>query len=435
MRPRRMLSSLSGVLAALVVAFALVSSAAGGTETVLYSFQGTQNSDGQWPFAGLVFDKAGHLFGTNSAAGEWGAGTVFELVHSKLGWKETVLQSFSSGGAYGATPVAPLVFNKAGHLYGMTGSSSTVFEFKHSSGIWTERLIYNGGPRSYGPVVVDSSGNLYGTLGEGGLYGCGTVFKLTHSKSGWTSTVLYNFTGSPDGCTPAGGLVLDQAGNLYGTTALGGTYFCDGLTAGCGVVFELTRSKGGWTETVLHNFNAYNGDGDHPAASLVFDGAGNLYGTAQNGGIDSCTLLPPPNPGGCGTVFELTPNPSGGWTETTLYAFTGGSDGGLPVSVDLIFDQTGNLYGTTELGGVGGACGYNGAIGCGTVFKLTQSAGSWTESVLYNFCSAAGCSDGEVPYGGLIFDQAGNLYGTTVGGGSTNCRGYGGCGVVFKITP
>jgi uncharacterized repeat protein (TIGR03803 family) len=233
-------------------------------------------------------------------------------------------------------------------------------------------------------VIMDSAGNLYGTTTVGGAYGAGSVYKLS---PGGTLTELYSFTGGVDGNTPDAGLIADNAGNLYGTTAFGGAY-------SNGVVFKLTPAG---TETTLYSFTGGN-DGGNPFDSLVFDGAGNLYGTTEFGGAYSN-----------GMVFKLTP----AGTETTLYSFTGGSDGAYPVA-GLIFDSAGNLYGTTELGG--GSC-------CGVVFKLTPTG---TETVLHSF---TGGNDGGMPIAGVIADSAGNLYGTTFNGGAY------GFGVVFKLTP
>jgi uncharacterized repeat protein (TIGR03803 family) len=222
---------------------------------------------------------------------------------------------------------------------------------------------------------------------------------------------LYNFTGGADGSGPAASLIFDAAGNLYGTTLYGGGGNC---SLGCGTVFKLSPASGGSTKTVLYSFGGPTGDGAYPYAGLVFDGAGNLYGTTIQGGVD----------GNGGTVFKLTPNSDGSWTESVLYGFcslTNCVDGLNPTS-NLISDATGSLYGTTIQGG---------AANDGTVFKLTpKSDGSWQESVLYSFCSRAHCGDGAEPYlGGLVFDARGNLYGTTQGGGA---RIY---GVAFKLTP
>jgi uncharacterized repeat protein (TIGR03803 family) len=251
-------------------------------------------------------------------------------------------------------------------------------------------------------LIIDAAGNLYGTTAGGGHVslcdgdGCGVVFKLTPNADGsWTESMLYKFNLS-DGAEPDAGLIFDAAGNLYGTTAFGGA-------SGHGTVFKLAPNQdGSWTESVLHSFNFT--DGAVPLAGLIFDAAGNLYGTTVDGGAYEY-----------GTVFKLAPNQDGSWTESMLHSFNN-SDGAYPVA-GLIFDAAGSLYGTT---------GGDSFSNAGKVFKLAPNQdGSWTESVLHSFIG----SDGEYPYAGLIFDAAGNLYGTTYEGGASNY------GTVFKLAP
>ncbi len=259
-----------------------------------------------------------------------------------------------------------------------------------------------------GGVIFDAAGNLYGTTWAGGTYRVGTVYELTPAAGGgWTEQVLHNFGNGTDGAFSAAGLIFDTAGNLYGTTAGGGTY-------SKGTVFELTPTAGGgWTEKVLYSFNGNGSDGFAPYSGLVFDAAGNLYGTAYYGGAYSS-----------GTVFELTPQAGGTWTEQVLHSFGNGTDASLPFA-GLTFDTAGNLYGTTEVGGASGGCT---AYGCGTVFELTPAAGgTWTEKVVYSFANNG--TDGTVPKAGVIFDAAGNLYGTTTQGGTYNL------GALFELTP
>jgi len=253
-------------------------------------------------------------------------------------------------------------------------------------------------------LVFDGSGNLYGTATEGGIYGEGTVFKLTPNKGQWTETVLYSFCqlqNCVDGATPRSGLVLDAAGNLYGTTSAGGAY--SGSVGG--VVFELTPHPGGtWTEAVLHSFgNGKDGAGIF-ISGLVFDSAGNLYGTTSGGGTTSRSICPD----GCGAVFELSPGPNGQWTEKVLYEFCSQADcadGSQPLG-GVTLDSSGNLYGTTNLGGTPAQHLY------GTVFELSPGeAGQWVETVLYMF--QGGTTDGTNPQAGVILDKSGNLYGTT----------------------
>jgi uncharacterized repeat protein (TIGR03803 family) len=270
---------------------------------------------------------------------------------------------------------------------------------------------------------LDAAGNLYGTTYYGGNNGCGNggcgvVFELSPSNGSWTETVLYTFTGGSDGSKPLTGLIFDQDGNLYGTTAYGGTGSCNVFWPGCGTIFELSPSKGGWTETVLHSFRG-GMDGNTPSGKLIFDTRGNLYGTTAG--------TAPDDPG---TVFQVAKTDSG-WKERVLYRFTGKDDGNSP-QAGLILGKTGSLFGTTLYGGKG-TCSTFGYTGCGTVFELRRSQGSWTERVLHSF--RGGSSDGAYPAAGLIFDKNGNLYGTTAQGGLTGSCGNGGCGTVFKLTP
>jgi uncharacterized repeat protein (TIGR03803 family) len=274
---------------------------------------------------------------------------------------------------------------------------------------WNEKVLHSfNGTDGASPngLIFDAAGNLYGTTFQGSTYGDGTVFELTPTGGGgWTEKVLHNFSGYPgDGSRPLADLIFDAAGNLYGTTEEGGTY---GLPFGSGTVFEVTpQAGGGWTETVLYAFCSQDcNDGGGPEAGLIFDAAGNLYGTTVGGGTYRG-----------GAVFELTPTAGGGWTEQVLHSFGNGADG-AELYAGLIFDAAGNLYGTTQ---------YGGTYGCGTVFQLTPTGGGgWTELVLLNFNG----TDGFEPEAGLIFDAAGNLYGTTYQGG-----GYG-VGTVFELTP
>ena len=272
-------------------------------------------------------------------------------------------------------------------------------------------------------LVTDQTGTFYGTTAAGGTYGYGVVFQLTPGSGGsWTETVLYSFTGGTDGAYPFAGVVFDTAGNLYGTTSGGGSGSCsNSYTSGCGVVFELTPNlDGSWTEDVIYSFTG-GADGAQPEARLTFDASGNLYGTTNGGGKHLSSPCPY-NPfggqydNGCGVVFELSPNGDGTWTENVLHRFTGKWDGGPEVS-PVIFDAAGNLYGTAQ-----------GGKYQGVAFKLTPSSTGWTESILHNF---TGGKDGGDPFSftGLVFDAAGNVYGTTFW-----LPNFGG-GTVFKLTP
>jgi uncharacterized repeat protein (TIGR03803 family) len=328
-------------------------------ERVLYSFRG--GKDGGYPLAGVVFDKAGNLYGTTNAGGAKGFGTVFELTPDKGGWKESVLYSFKgSSNGDGQSPWAGVIFDKEGNLYGTTqlggpGSQTcpagcgTVFRLNHTTKGWRETVLYafsgqNGdGAGASSGLVFDKSENLFGTTQQGGATGYGTVYELAHSKTGWKEEVLYQFQGTLDGANPSSALLIDKAHNLYGTTAYGGT-------AGGGTAFELTPAGGSWTETVLYSLNGF------PAGGLVFDKSGNLYGSEDAVGC-------------CGIVFELSPSGNGQWTETTLYTFSGSVDkNGSDPNGALIFDGAGKLFGTTSQGGYGPCWG---GLGCGVIFQLS----------------------------------------------------------------
>ncbi len=412
---------------------AATSTAQAQSYTVIHNFQG--GADGDEPNYGLTIDASGNLFGT-TFSGDFGTGTVYMLSPGSSGWDLTPLYMFS-GGSDGAAPYAAVIFGPDGSLYGTTGfggvpgpcmtgggftGCGTVFNLKNPalqnsrtpSGFWTETVLYNftgasDGANPYGArLIFDPAGNLYGTAFNGGggscsgsPNGCGVIYELTPSNGGWTQSVIYTFSGGNDGAHPWAGLILDQSGNLYGTTSGGGAY-------GYGTVYELTPSGSGWALKTLYSFENQQ-DGGQPYAGLIFDPAGNLYGATTTGGT-----------GDGGTVFELTPSGSS-WTFQTLYPFTGSSGqltGGPTAS--LVMDSGGNLYGATA---------GDGAYSKGAVFKLTQSNGGWTYTSLYDF---TGGDDGRTPRGNLVFDKYGNLYGTATGG--PDLPGCNGCGVVFEIT-
>jgi len=252
-------------------------------------------------------------------------------------------------------------------------------------------------------LVIDHAGNLYGSTVQGGAYASGTVFELSPAGAGWTHTVLYSFTGGADGGEPYKGVTLDQEGNLYGTTVTGGSGSCDG---GCGVVFKLTKSGGTWTQSVIHAFTGGD-DGSGPGSGLAIDAHGNLFGMTPTGGAY-----------GLGVVYQLHQQAGGKWRLNVLHAFTGGNDGSSGSAGRLIFDAAGNLYGVTTVGG---------AHGDGIVFELTHNPnGPWTLTPLYAFQDQP---DGALPYGGLIFDKAGNLYGTTYYAGAHDV------GTVYELSP
>ena len=404
---------------------------AASSEIVLYTFQG--GKDGAVPYGGVIIDGKGNLFGTThygglgpcSDANGRGCGTVFQLGLNGGIWTEHVLHRFQ-GGSDGDRPWAGLISDAMGNLFGTTVSGGnpictsgcgTVFELVKNSGHWTEQIIYSfAGPTQDGKnpqagLVFDGQGNLYSTTYSGGNVETdgGTVFELTpNGGGGWTEAVLYNFPYVGAGGFPSGGVVLDRNGNLYGTT-LGGGGPCPEVY--CGTVYELARNGASWQERTLYQFKGYP-ENLWPYAGVILDRQGNLYGTTPFGG----SLCVDP---GCGTVFELT-HAGNSWTESIIYSFSG-SDGHQPLWGNLAIDKSGNLYGTTN---------YGGAYGFGNVFKLTSVQGSWQETVLYDF---QGGSDGASPFAGVVLDSSGNIYGTTAAGGGGPCPG--GCGVVYEILP
>jgi uncharacterized repeat protein (TIGR03803 family) len=397
----------------IVMALILVSSARAGSKyKVLHAFTGRKDGGGLW--GSLVFDTKGNLYGMTSGDGAYGYGVVFELTPGAQGhWSETVLYSFHDPYTTndGGIPFDGLIFDPAGNLYGTTIAggthhSGTAFELISGSSGWTESILYNfcakpnctDGGSPYAGLVMDKAGNLYGT----GY----AAFGLFTGSDGWTEAALHDFTcRHSDGCEPIAGLIVDAAGNLYGTTEHGGSSRCGG---GCGTVYQLTPTPDGkWSEHILHRFQA-RGDGSAPGVgALVFDGTGNLYGTATGGGQT-----------GYGVVFKLTPGTDGHWKETVLHSFGGFASGQEP-GAGVVMDTAGNLYGTTISGGTT-------SCGCGVVYRLAPgSNGKWTYAVLHRFIGF----DGAQPDANLILDSKGNLYGTTTTGGA------GGAGVAFEITP
>jgi uncharacterized repeat protein (TIGR03803 family) len=326
---------------------------------------------------------------------------------------ETVLYSFNSKNEGAYLPCLGLAFDTSGNLYGATQSGGSahageIFELTPSAGGgWTTKFIFNFKSAANGlnpncGLVLDSAGNLYGTTYAGGPFGWGVAYELSPNGDGsWTQKVLHYFGKIVnDGQFPLAGMVFDSGGNLYGTTQAGGANRA-------GTVFELTpQSDGSWTEKVLYNFAVSNTDGNGPQASLIFDSTGNLYGTTVHGGANSG-----------GTAFKLSPQSGGGWAETVLYSFTYYSE----PAASLIFDSKGNLYGTTGEGG---------ATGFGSAFELSPSAGgTWTEKILHSFSNG---QDGFNVFAGMVFDKSGNLYGATMSGGAFG--GLNGYGTVFKLT-
>jgi uncharacterized repeat protein (TIGR03803 family) len=480
---RRILFSTVGFVA--ILAFAVRATASTPTEKILYSFHG--GNDGANPVSGLVADAAGNLYGTTTYGGPGpctdsvgiviGCGTVFELIKpSQAGakWTEVRLYSFQGSTSYPVDtgyPQAGLVFDSSGNLYGTTfgGTGSyydtgTVFELSppKSGKTWTKTTLYSflGGPDGANPragVVFDQLGNLYGSTSVGAPITAGTVFRLTPptgTGKKWTETVLYAFYGGDDGQNPAG-LAFDANGNLYGTTAQGGGFSVGGdvynnTWLGGGTIFELTPSSLNnkpWIESQLFVFppcevygsdsGGYCGSSDLPLGSLILDSAGNLYGTSELGlPYDPfCSRICT----GSGTVFELVrPTVVGGsWTQNILYTFDTSTspDAQLPVG-NLVFEQSGNLYGTAAGGCASQSYFQFCASSQGAVFELSPPAvqgGSWTET-LYQF---QGSPDGAGPAAGLL-PSGSTFYSTTQYGGSGNCPHTEsqptGCGTVFQIT-
>jgi len=429
MQPNSVAKIVVRIFLTLLLAAAILSAPAQAqTFTVLHTFKG---ADGAEPIGVLVLDRAGNIYGTTGIGGggtrcpnfsNSGCGTAFML--NKAG-KEVGLYSFD--GTNGAGPYAGLLRDAAGNFFGTTIGGGTDGQscdgtqgygcgvaFKLTKAGKETVYKFQGTPDGYFPeslLVEDPAGDLYGTTYLGGADTLGTVFKIDTKGN---ETILHSFAGPPegggDGAFSYEGVIMDAVGNLYGVTSRGGAY-------GAGVVYELAAGGG---ETVLYSFTG-SSDGSGPDSVLLLDSQGNLYGTTAGGG-NSCGV------NGCGVVFELSPQPGGTWAESVLYAFCSlpdCTDGQEPGSGPLVMDFAGNIYGTTYFGGAYRNC--NGD-GCGVVFKL-DAAGK--ETVLHSF---TGGSDGASPVAGLAMDSSDNLYGTTQGGGAT-CYPSLTCGVVFKITP
>ena len=334
---------------------------------VIYSFNGAP--DGAGPMSDLTMDAAGNLYGTTSSGGagtacNGGCGTVFELTPASNGWNEQVLYSFA-GGHDGGNPQGGLIFDSAGNLYGTTA---------------------------------------------------GTVFELSPRANGkWIEKVIYSFSSYGD---PRFDLLLDVKGNLFGAAPVGGSG-CDDI--GCGAVFELTpQADGSWKETTVHMFTDTGVDGTFPSSGLSFDSAGNLYGMTEAGGTGSCmiTLYDSYVIRGCGTLYELIPQPDGSWTESVVYNFIRGGGFGTRPSSEILFDGKTRLIGATRLGG----------DGFGTIFELGRTKKGWQQGVIHIF---DGEPDGAGPIGRLVQDASGNLFGVTSGGGSfANMNG-----IVFELQP
>jgi len=380
--------------------------AAAPKETVIYDFLG--GADGAQPaFGSLAADSSGALYGTTSYGGQpCGCGVVYKLTPSNGGYVESVIYSGDGAGNF----IAGVLVGAGGVLYfpanGGAHGQGGVFALTPGPSGYTLSTVYsfdgpNDGSEPYGTLIEDAGGALYGTTATGGgtgcfNAGCGTVYKLTPSQGGYAETILYRFKGGRDGFDPVSGLLGSADGTLFGTTYLGGA-------GENGTAFSLSPESGGYVKRLLHAFGTTTSDGRFPNSALFADASGALYGTTYNGGSYAYQY---------GTVFKLTPGKHGKhYTESIIHAFEG-SDGANPLS-PVILDAEGNVYGTTR----------SRALGGGTVFELSPTASGYEEDVLHSF---NGNDDGSGPLAGLLL-QNGVLYGTTQFGGSKNL------GTVFSV--
>ena len=404
------------------------------TYSVIHNFVGS--FDGSEPTSGVTIDAAGNLYGS-TFFGDQATGTVYKMVHRSGGWVLFPLAYFTNM-ATGVIPYDQPVFGPDGSMYLTTGFGGV------------------------GPCFTYNN-----------TTGCGVMMTLRPAPTPpptpltpWNETLLYKFTGGADGGNPYSATILfDSAGSIYSTTFNGGSSLC---SSGCGVIYKMTKTNGVWAENVIYTFT--NGtDGAHPWSGLTADHNGNFFGTTSTGGA-----------GGFGTVFELSPNGSGGWNLRTLHSFSGQPDGGTPYS-GLTFDASGNLFGATSAYGAGnggtiyeltpagggnwnfqtvftftgpngglqpgplayltfdalgilyGTTHLDGPFNYGAIFKLTPNGGGWTYTSLHDF---TGGLDGGYPRSVVSFDASGNMYGTASEGGSgnrTTCVGQ--CGVIWQVTP
>ncbi len=375
-----------------------------GAERVLYSFTGY--NDGGNAATGLVLDRSGDLYGTTVIGGTATCGTVFKLAPGSP-WTESVLFNFDCYST-GKNPHGGVTFGPHGNLDGTTvnggdggscGSTGCGVVFQANA--TAEKVLYafTGGDDGFGPgspVTIDSAGHVFGTAPDGGAYSQGVVYEVYRERRGWRQSVIHPFTGGTDGGTGSLGALLLLSGDLYGVTETGGSN-------SAGTAYRLSPAgKGVWKFKPLYQFKG-TPDAGAPYGGLIADSSGTLYGTTYYGGAN-----------GLGSVFELSPH-RGRYRERVLYSFKGGNDGSSPTST-LVFGRTGILYGTSSAGG--------GSCDCGTIFKVDVTSGK--EQIVHRF---GGPPDGAYPYYGMTKDAAGNLYGTTVQGGTSSQ------GVVFEYTP
>jgi uncharacterized repeat protein (TIGR03803 family) len=401
--------STSQAALAAIMGLLLVGAASASTTQVIYSFAG--GNDGEYADTELVVDAAGNLYGTTVQGGKSASGTVFQLSPSGSGWTHTVLYNFT-GGLDGGEPYKGVTLDAHGNLYGTAvtggngpceGGCGVTYMVTNSGGRWTQTVIHNftgadgSGPGS--PVVLDKAGNVYGTTPTGGADGLGVVYQLHNANGQWTLRIIHTFTGGADGATgSAGRVAFDAAGNLYGVATTGGAHQA-------GVVYKLTPTPTGeWGQQTLYAFKD-EPDSGFPYGGLVADKKNNLYGTTYYSGAHDV-----------GTVYRLSLR-NGTWVETGLYSFRGGSDGSSPIST-LAFDKAGNLYGSASEGGA--------TCSCGTIFELSSVGGRAIYSTPHRF---QGMPDGAFPYDGMVMDSAGNLYGATTHGGTNDD------GAIYQLTP
>jgi uncharacterized repeat protein (TIGR03803 family) len=421
-------------------------SLAASTETVLWSFG--EGPDGSLPFGTPVMDKSGALYGTTYGSYSSAQyGTVFKLVPATSAGGTsslTTLYTFT-GGADGGYPSAGLIMDTHGALYGTAsfGGSGCGVVFKLSpptngSTVWTEKVLlaFPGqegvAPAGCNPVaklIFDSTGNLYGTTSSGGTSDYGVVFKLTAPSAGqrkYVESVLYSFSGIGSDGLSTQGLLLDQAGNLYGTTS-------GQNDTGLGEVFALSPPSGAqtsWQESVLWTFGGAP-DGEYPGSGVVMDSSGALYGVTTTGGGAGSYYASSGN----GAVYKLSPPAAGGtqWSESIVWDFPNSQTDGTTPYGDLLMTSRGLIYGTTYAGGIlDPENGYY-STGCGVVYELkppVSGAAAWREATLYSFGTVTNCYDGDASEGGLVENRAGTLFGTTTRGGSA----YGQNGTVFQVT-
>ena len=392
------------LMAGTVLLAVAVPGAQAQTYSVLHTF--TDGSDGAGPQSGLTADGAGNFYGVAVQGGPYNLGVAFRFSHSGAGWTLSPIYGFR-GGSDGAGPYGAMVFGPDGALYGTTFSGGascncgTVFKLTPPASVchsvscpWTETVLYRfSGPDGLEPrraLVFDRAGNMYGTTLQGGAYGWGVVYELSPSGNEWTESVLWNFTGGFDGENPLCSLLLDSAGNLYGTAPTGGYN-------NLGTVFELSPSGSGWSMSQIYSFDG-QGNGSTPYGGLAFDAQGNLYGSTAHGGQFDA-----------GVAFEMSPT-GGGWAYTLMNDFVTSGPQDSPA-----LDAAGNVYFVCT------TCGYSGYDA-----KFTDNNGVWTWSLLHGFTGGGGAT---LPVGTLAFDASGNIYGMTYDGGSTND------GVIYEITP